>query len=127
LIEEKTVAKYIDGFVIPLKKKDLAAYKRMATWGRKTWMKHGALEYFECVGDDLEVRKGCGVGFRKGTRLKASETLVFAFIVYKSKTHRDAVNKKVMADPAMNKFAASSMPFDVMRMMHGGFKVMVEG
>lgn len=120
------MAKYVDGFVIPVKKKDLAAYKRMATWGRKMWMKYGALEYFECAADDLGVRKGCGLGFKKGVKLTASETLVFAFIVYKSKAHRDAVNKKVMSDPSMKKMPPS-MPFEVARMMHGGFKVMVEG
>jgi uncharacterized protein YbaA (DUF1428 family) len=120
------MARYVDGFVIPLKKKDLPAYKRMATWGRDTWMKHGALEYFECAADDLKVHKGCGLGFSKGVGLKAGETLVFAFIVYKSKAHRDAVNKKVMADPSMKKMPPA-MPFEVARMMHGGFKVMVEG
>jgi uncharacterized protein YbaA (DUF1428 family) len=120
------MAKYVDGFVIPLKKKDLAAYKRMATWGRTMWMKYGALEYFECAGDDLEVHEGCGLGFRKGTRLKPNETVVFAFIIYRSKAHRDAVNKKVLSDPSMKKLPPR-MPFEVMRMMHGGFKVLVEG
>jgi uncharacterized protein YbaA (DUF1428 family) len=120
------MGKYVDGFVIPVKNKDLAAYRRLATWGRKLWMKHGALEYFECVGDDLEVPEGCGLGFPEGTRLKASETLVFAFIIYKSKSHRDAVNEKVMSDPSMKKLPPR-MPFDVARMMHGGFKVIVEG
>ena len=120
------MAKYVDGFVIPLPKKNLAAYTRMAKWGRKTWMKHGALQYFECVGDDLKVQKGCGLGFPKGARLKPSETVVFAFIIYKSKAHRDAVNKKVMADPSMKEMPPS-MPFDVARMMVGGFRVIVEG
>jgi uncharacterized protein YbaA (DUF1428 family) len=121
-----TMAKYVDGFVIPLPRKNAAAYKRMAAWGRKTWMKYGALQYFECVGDDLRVPKGCGPGFPKGARLKPTETVVFAFIVYKSKSHRDAVNRKVMADPSMKEMP-SGMPFDVKRMMFGGFRVIVEG
>ncbi|MEZ0231013.1 MAG: DUF1428 domain-containing protein [Planctomycetota bacterium] len=120
------MAKYVDGFVIPLKKKDLATYERLAKWGRKMWMKYGALEYFECVGDDLAVPKGCGLGFPKGTQLKPNETVVFAFIVYKSKAHRDAVTRKVMSDPSMKK-GPPLMPFEMMRMMHGGFKVIVEG
>ncbi|MGE4157984.1 MAG: DUF1428 domain-containing protein [Planctomycetota bacterium] len=120
------MAKYVDGFVIPLPKKNTAAYKRMALMGRKVWMRHGALQYFECLGDDLKVPKGCGVGFTKGARLKPGETVVFAFVVYKSKAHRDAVNKKVMADPAMTQMP-QGMPFDVKRFFFGGFKVMVEG
>lgn len=118
--------RYVDGFVIPLPKNKVAAYERMAKWGRKTWMKHGALQYFECLGDDLQVQKGCGLGFPKGVRLKPNETVVFAFIVYRSKAHRDAVNKKVMADPSMNEMPPR-MPFDVKRMMCGGFRVIVEG
>lgn len=120
------MARYVDGFVIPLPKKSVAAYKRMANWGRKTWMKYGALQYFECVGDDLRVPKGCGLGFPKGARLKPNETVVFAFITYRSRAHRDAVNKKVLADPSMQEMC-SSMPFDVKRMMQGGFRVIVEG
>ena len=120
------MAKYVDGFVIPLPKKNFAAYKRMATLGRKMWMKYGALQYFECVADDLKVQKGCGPGFAKGARLKPNETVVVAFIVYKSKAHRDAVNKKVLADPLMTQIPPS-MPFSVARMMFGGFRVTVEG
>lgn len=123
--EEMTMGKYVDGFVIPLPKKNAAAYKRMAKQGRKIWLKYGALQYFECVGDDLKVQKGFALGFPKGTRLKPSETLVFAFIIYKSKAHRDAVNKKVMADPSMK--MPPSMPFNMKRMMNGGFRVIVEG
>lgn len=120
------MAKYVDGYVIPVPRKNFAAYKRMATWGRKMWMKHGALQYFECVGDDLKVQKGFGLGFPKGARLKSNETVVFAFIVYKSKAHRDAVNKKVMADPSMNKIPPT-MPFDIGRMMYAGFRAFIEG
>ena len=74
------MAGYVDGFVIPIPKKNIAAYKKMAAWGKKMWMKHGALQYFECVGDDLKVPKGMGAGFPKGVKLKANETAIFAFI-----------------------------------------------
>ena len=117
---------YVDGFVLPVPTKNLAAYKKMAALGRKTWMKHGALQYFECVGHELESPLGCGVPFPKGIRAKPGETVIFAFIIYKSKAHRDAVNKKVMSDPAMA-MPPKMMPFDVKRMLYGGFKTIVEG
>ena len=119
------MAKYVDGFVIPLPRKNVAAYKRMANWGRKTWMKYGALQYFECLGNDLKVPKGCGPGFPKAMRAKPGETIVFAFIIYKSKAQRDAVNAKVMKDPGMANMV--KMPFDMARFLCGGFKVIVEG
>lgn len=120
------MAKYVDGFVIPVPKDNVAEYKRMAVWGRKVWMKHGALQYFECIGDDLDVKPGCGKGFPKGMRLKPGETVIFAFVIYASKAHRDAVNAKVMQDPSMNKMP-KKMPFDVKRFMQGGFRTIVEG
>src|SRR5262245_58097127 len=120
------MAGYVDGFAIAVPRKNVGAYKRMATWGRNTWMKHGALQYFECVGDDLEVTKGCGPGFPKGIGAKPGETVVFAFILYKSKAHRDVVNAKVMKDPGMAKMPAR-IPFDMKRFLFGGFKVLVEG
>jgi uncharacterized protein YbaA (DUF1428 family) len=114
---------YVDGFVIPVPKTKIAAYKKMALQGRRMWMKHGALEYFECVGDDLSVMPGAG-DFSKMARLKPGETLFFSFIVYRSKAHRNAVNRKVMADmPSMPK----EMPFDMKRMAYAGFKTLVEG
>jgi uncharacterized protein YbaA (DUF1428 family) len=122
--------KYIDGFVIPLKKKNVAAYKKMAEWGKKMWMKHGALQYFECVGDDLKTKKGMGQGFPKFSKLKRNETAFFSFVVYKSKAQRDAVNKKVMAE--MNskenreKYKNMPMPFDIKRFAYVGFKAIVE-
>ena len=119
--------KYVDGFAIPVPRKNLAAYKRMATWGRKTWMKYGALQYFECAGDDLKVPPGCGPGFPKGIRTRPGETVVFAFVIYKSKAHRDAVNAKVMKDPSMAANMPKRMPFDMKRFLVGGFKVIVEG
>jgi len=118
--------KYIDGFVIPIKKRDVAAYRKMAIWGAKTWKKYGALEYFECIGDDLAVRPGMGIGFRKLAKLKPDETAIFSFIVYKSKKHRDQVNKKVMSDPSMNNIDPKSMPIDMRRFAFGGFKTLVE-
>ena len=93
----------------------------MAVWGSKMWKKYGALEYFECVADDLSVAKGMGMGFKKLAKLKADETAVFSFIVYKSKAQRDQINKKVMSDPAMKDFDMSAMPFDMKRFATGGF------
>lgn len=118
--------KYIDGFVIPLKKKDIAAYKKMATWGAKMWEKNGALLYFECIGDDLLVKSGMGMGFKKLAKLKSDETVVFSFIVYKSKADRDRINKKVMSDPSMKDFDPKTMPVDMKRFVVGGFKTLVE-
>ena len=120
------MAKYVDGFAIAVPRKNVAAYRKMAIWGRKTWMKYGALQYFECVGDDLKVPEGCGPGFPKGMRIKPGETVMFSFILYKSKAHRDAVNARVMKDPGMASIA-KKMPFDMARFLCGGFKVMVEG
>lgn len=122
--------KYVDGFVIPLKKKDVAAYKKMAEWGAKTWKKYGALEYFECIGDDLKVQKGMGQGFGKLAKLKADETVAFSWIVYKSRKHRDEVNKKVMKEMETpenkKKYENMPMPFDMKRFSVGGFKAIVE-
>ncbi|NOT34426.1 MAG: DUF1428 domain-containing protein [Candidatus Eisenbacteria bacterium] len=115
--------RYVDGFVIPIPKSKLATYRKMAKWGAKTWMKHGALEYFECVGDDLKTP--FGLPFPKLAKTKPGETVVFSWIVYKSKAHRDQVNKKVMTEPGMMDMA-KSMPFDVKRMSMGGFEVFVE-
>lgn len=122
--------KYVDGFVIPIKKKDIANYKKMAEWGAKTWMKYGALEYFECVGDDLKVQKGMGLGFAKLANLKKDEAVVFSWIVYKSRKHRDEVNKKVMKEmdspENVAKFKDQPMPFDMNRFSSGGFSILVE-
>lgn len=118
--------KYVDGFVIPIKKKDIAAYKKMAEWGAKMWKKNGALEYFECVGNDLKAKKGLGQGFGKLAGLKPDETVIFSWIVYKSRVHRDQVNKKIMNDPGMKDFDMSTMPFDMKRFATGGFKPIVE-
>lgn len=117
---------YVDGFLLPVPKKNMSAYRTMAKLGGKVWRDHGALEYFECVLDD--TKSSFGLPFQKGAKTKAGETVVFSFIVYRSKAHRNAVNKKVMKDPrlaAMMK-EGQKMPFDMKRMMYGGFKVIVE-
>ncbi len=116
---------YVDGFVIALPKKNLKAYKKMAVLGGKTWKKHGALDYKECVADDMEVHQGV-VSFPKLAKLKKGEVVVFSYILYKSRKHRDAVNAKVMKDPAMDPSMFKDMPFKMNRMTHGGFKVIVD-
>lgn len=114
---------YVDGFVIAVPKKKLAAYRKIAKLGAKVWKEHGALDYRECVGDDLAVKMG--VPFTRLARTKPGETVFFSFITYKSRAHRDRVNKKVMSDPRMQK-APDPMPFDLKRMAYGGFKVVVD-
>jgi uncharacterized protein YbaA (DUF1428 family) len=117
--------RYVDGYVLPLPKKSLPTYRRIAQKAGKIWREHGALEYRECVGDDLDVK--WGVPFSKQMKLKPGETVVFAWIVFKSRTHRDQVNAKVMKDPRLaDMMDTQSMPFDVKRMIYGGFKVLVE-
>ena len=114
--------KYVDGYVLPVPKRNLKAYIRMARMGEKMWRKHGALDYKECVGDDLKPK--WGALFSRMMRLKPAETLVFSYIVFKSRAHRDRVNAKVMKD--MGKIGVpKEMPFDVKRMVYGGFKVAV--
>jgi uncharacterized protein YbaA (DUF1428 family) len=114
---------YVDGFLLPVPEKNLAAYRKMAAKGAKMWMKHGALQYVECAGDDLAP--GFGVPFPKTLRVKPGETVVLAFIVFKSRAHRDRVNAKVMKDPAMTPPPEGAMPFDMKRMLYGGFKTLV--
>ena len=117
--------KYVDGFVVPVPKKNVPAYRRMAKQAGKIWREHGALEYRECVGDDLKVKMG--LPFPRLSRLKSGETVFFSWIVYKSRAHRDSVNKKVMQDPRMAKMMnMKAMPFDVRRMAYGGFKTLVD-
>jgi uncharacterized protein YbaA (DUF1428 family) len=116
--------KYVDGFVIAIAKKKVAAYRRIAQAAGKVWREHGALEYRECVGDDLKIKMA--LPFPRLAKTKPNETVVFSWIVYKSRAHRDSVNKKVMADPRMAKMMNMPMPFDVKRMAYGGFKVLVD-
>ena len=119
---------YVDGFLIAVPKDKLDDYRTMARLGRDTWMKYGALDYKECVGDDLEPSMPGmeGLPFPRLTNLAADEVLIFAFIVFESRQHRDAVNAKVMADPAMSPEQMATMPFDMMRFSYGGFDVMVD-
>lgn len=120
---------YVDGFVLPVPKKNLKKYRKMAEEGGKMWKKHGALQYFECVGNDLHPKGDAKcLTFPKLAKAKPGETVFYSFIVYKSRAHRDAVNARVMKDPAMNdpKNKDMKMPFDVKRMAYGGFKAIVE-
>jgi uncharacterized protein YbaA (DUF1428 family) len=116
---------YVDGFLLPLPKKNVKLYRRIAQQAGRIWRKHGALEFRECVGDDLKTTMG--MPFPRTVRLKPSETVVFSWIVFKSRAHRDSVNKKVMKDPRMAKMMDKEpMPFDMKRMAYGGFKVLVD-
>ena len=116
---------YVDGFVLPVPKKNLPAYRRMAQVAGKVWREHGALEYRECAGDDLKVTMR--MPFPKGIKTKTGETVVFAYIVYQSRAHRDQVNAKVMKDPRIiDSCDPKNMPFDCKRMLYGGFKTIVE-
>ena len=120
---------YVDGFVIPIPKKNLPAYVRDARKAGKIWREHGALEFRECVGDDLKGMKGMKVmaTFPRTLRLKPGETMLFSWIVFRSRAHRDRVNAKVMKDPRMaDMMAPDAMPFDMKRMLYGGFKVLVD-
>ena len=119
------MAHYIDGFVIPVPKKNVNVYRRMAQKAGKVWRDHGALEFRECVGDDLNIKMG--KPFPRGIKTKRGETVLFSYIVFKSRAHRDRVNARVMKDPRLAKMMGSkAMPFDVKRMMYGGFKTIVD-
>jgi uncharacterized protein YbaA (DUF1428 family) len=116
--------RYVDGYVLPVPRKNLNAYRRLARMGERMWRKCGALDYKEAVGDDL--KPAWGTPFPRIMRLKRGETLVFAYVVFKSRAHRDRVNARVMKE--MEKLGPpKEMPFDVKRMAYGGFKVLVGG
>jgi uncharacterized protein YbaA (DUF1428 family) len=115
---------YVDGYVLPLPKKNIPAYRRMAQKAAKIWREHGALDYRECVGEDMKPK--WGVPFPKMTKLKAGETVVFSWIVFKSRAHRDKVNAKVMKDPRIASMVPKTMPFDMKRMVYGGFETLVK-
>jgi uncharacterized protein YbaA (DUF1428 family) len=116
--------KYVDGFVVPLPKKNLEAYVRLARKAGKIWREHGALDYKECIGEDLDVKMG--VPFPRRVKVKPGETVVFSYIVFKSRAHRDRVNAKVIKDPRLADCDPKTMPFDVKRMLYGGFTVLVD-
>ncbi len=117
--------RYVDGFVVPVPKKKVAAYRKMAEKAGKIWREHGALEYIESVADD--VKPGKWTSFPQSVKLKSGETVVLAYIVYKSRAHRDSVNKRVMKDPRLKGMCdPKSLPFDGKRMFWGGFKTLVD-
>ena len=117
---------YVDGFIVPVPKKKLAAYRRMAKKASKVWREHGALDYREWVADD--VKMGKWTSFPRSVKLKPDETVVFAWIVYKSRAQRDAVNAKVMKDPRLaGMMDLKAIPFDAKRMIWGGFKPLIKG
>ena len=121
--------RYVDGYVLPVPKKKLEAYRRLAQAAGKIWREHGALQYVESVGDDLNVK--FGTPFRRVIELKPGETVIFAWIVFKSRAHRDSVNVKVMKDPRLAKMMENmadpkSSLFDHKRMVYGGFKIIVD-
>jgi uncharacterized protein YbaA (DUF1428 family) len=117
--------RYVDGFVLPVPKKKLADYRRMAQTAGRVWRDHGALEYVECIADD--VKPGKRTSFPQSVKLKPGETVIFAYIVYKSRAQRDRINAKVMKDPRLAKMMdPKAMPFDAKRMFWGGFKSLIE-
>ena len=117
---------YVDGFVLPVPKKNVQAYRRIARKFGKVWRDHGALAFRECVADD--VKMGKWTSFPRSVKLKRGETVVWSYILYKSRAHRDRVNAKVMKDPRMTSIMnPKALPFDGKRMIFGGFKVLVEG
>jgi uncharacterized protein YbaA (DUF1428 family) len=119
------MARYIDGFVLPVPKRNLDAYRRQARKAGKIWREHGALEYRECVADDVKVGKL--TSFPQSVKRKREETVVFSWIVFKSRAHRDRVNAKVMKDPRLaDMMDPKAMPFDAKRMIYGGFSVLVD-
>jgi uncharacterized protein YbaA (DUF1428 family) len=116
---------YVDGFVLPVPERNLAAYRKLARLAGKVWREHGALQYIECAADD--VKPGKLTSFPQAVKLKPGETVMFSWIVYKSRRHRDAVNAKVMKDPRLAPMMdPKAMPFDARRMFWGGFKPVVE-
>ena len=115
---------YVDGFVVPVPKNKLTAYRRLARKAGKVWREHGALHYVECVADD--VKAGKVTSFPQAVKLKPDEVVVFSWIVYASRRERDRVNKKVMSDPRLADYDPKDMPADMSRMIFGGFKAIVE-
>ena len=119
------MSKYVDGFVVPVPKKNLQEYRRMAQKAGKVWRELGALEYTECVAED--VKTGKATSFPRCVKVKPTETVVFSWIVYRSRAHRDNVLKKVMADPRLaSMMSPGKLPFDAKRMIYGGFKSLVD-
>ena len=116
---------YVDGFVVPVPKKNVDAYRRLAKKAGKIWREYGALAFRECIADDVKVGKW--TSFPRAVKLKPTETVMFSYIVYKSRAHRDRINAKVMKDPRLAEMMkGNEMPFDGKRMIYGGFKVLLD-
>ncbi len=115
---------YVDGFIVAVPKKRLADYRKLARLAGKVWREHGAIDYKECVADDVPVGKI--TSFPRSVKQKPDETVIFAWITYKSRAARDRINKKVMADPRLKGMGPENAPFDAKRMIYGGFKVIVD-
>ncbi len=120
----KRLENYVDGFVLPVPLKNLAAYKKEALKAKKVWLESGALDYVECMADD--VPEGKSTSFSRSVKLKKGEVVFFSWATYKNRKHRDQVMKKVMADPRMTDYDPKKMPFDGKRMFWGGFKMVVK-
>jgi uncharacterized protein YbaA (DUF1428 family) len=118
------MARYVDGFVVPVPKRNLDTYRGIARKAGKIWREYGALEYRECVADDVEMGKL--TSFPRSVKVKRGETVVFSWIVYKSRAHRDRVNAKVLKDPRIAGMDPKDMPVDMERMIYGGFEVIVD-
>src|SRR5262245_31593877 len=118
------MARYVDGFVLPIPKRNAEKYRRIAQQAGKIWREHGALEYCECMGED--VKPGKLTSFPQSVKLRSDEVVWFSWIVFKSRKHRDRVNAKVMADPRIARLGPAAMPFDAKRMIYGGFEARVE-
>jgi uncharacterized protein YbaA (DUF1428 family) len=121
---EVPMARYVDGFVLPVPKRNVAAYRRMAQKAGRIWREHGALEYRECVAED--VKPGKLTSFPQSVKLRRGEVVWFSWIVFRSRAHRDRVNAKVMKDPRLAGMGPAQMPFDAKRMIYGGFEVAVD-
>jgi uncharacterized protein YbaA (DUF1428 family) len=115
---------YVDGFIVPVPKKSVETYRRLARKAGKIWREYGALEFKECVADDVKIGKR--TSFPRSVKRKPNETVVFSYIVYKSRKDRDRINAKVMKDPRIANMDIKDMPFDAKRMIYGGFKVLVD-
>ena len=115
---------YVDGFVVPVPRRQVAAYRRLARKAGRIWREHGALAYVECVADD--VAPGTRTSFPRSVKLKPDEVVWFSWIVYRSRRDRDRINARVMKDPRLAGMAPDNVPFDVRRMIHGGFRAVIE-
>jgi uncharacterized protein YbaA (DUF1428 family) len=115
---------YVDGFIVPVPKKKLTAYRALARTAAKVWQEYGALDYRECVAEDVKVGKW--TSFPRSVKLKPDETVIFSWITYRSRKHRDKVNAKVMKDPRMANIDPKTLPFDAKRMIYGGFETLVK-